>query len=285
MDLSFIKQIGQQVLIDSKSYLSREVYQRIRQLGLCKKPRTARHCQAGRLHRLWHNLPPVAPAQHNVTPATSTTDLPDTTPADNNPPLLPALTLGLAMLAVLGCLASQQWLNLLPHFQPAHSLPPSQSAPAPQLLPVPCPPPPLHLPSSPSPPLTSSAPLPFSSPPSSSAQQLPPSPLCLNNAAPVYLTNLLNIYTPSRTLRSASDPLILRTPRTKLKSFGPRAFSVSGPLSWNKLPLSVRQQSTFSTFKTSLKPICSPLPDSLVQYPLLTPTCKPVSTWCGPPEM
>jgi exonuclease III len=76
---------------------------------------------------------------------------------------------------------------------------------------------------------------------------------CLNNAAPVYLTNRLNIYTPSRTLRSASDPLILRTPRTKLKSFGPRAFSVSGPLSWNKLPLSVRQQSTFSTFKTSLK--------------------------------
>ncbi|KAL8567117.1 hypothetical protein ACOMHN_033019 [Nucella lapillus] len=162
MDLSFIKQIRQQVLIDSKSYLSREVYHRIRQLGLCKKPRTARHCRAGRLHRLWHNLPPAAPAQHNVTPPTSTTDLPDTTPADNNPPLLPALTL-------------------------------------------------------------------------------------------VYLTNLLNIYTPSRTLRSASDPLILRTPRTKLKSFGPRAFPVSGPLSWNKLPLSVRQQSTFSTYKTSLK--------------------------------
>ncbi|KAL8577510.1 hypothetical protein ACOMHN_023483 [Nucella lapillus] len=101
MDLSFIKKIGQQVLIDSKSYLSREVYQRIRQLGLCKKPRTARHCRAGRLHRLWHNLPPAAPAQHNVTPPTSTTDLPDTTPADNNPPLLPALTLGLATLAVL----------------------------------------------------------------------------------------------------------------------------------------------------------------------------------------
>ncbi|KAL8613655.1 hypothetical protein ACOMHN_029747 [Nucella lapillus] len=126
MDLSFIKQIGQQVLIDSKSYLSREVYQRIRQLGLCKKPRTARHCRAGRLHRLWHNLPPAAPAQHNVTPPTSTTDLPAITPADNNPPLLPEHTLGLAMLAVLGCLASQQWLNLLPHFQPAHSLPPSQ---------------------------------------------------------------------------------------------------------------------------------------------------------------
>ena len=55
------------------------------------------------------------------------------------------------------------------------------------------------------------------------------------------LISLLNIYKPSRTLRS------------KLRTFGPRAFSVSGPLSWNKLPLSVRQQPTFSSFKTSLK--------------------------------
>ena len=76
---------------------------------------------------------------------------------------------------------------------------------------------------------------------------------CLNNAAPDYLTSLLSSYKPSRTLRSASDPLTLKTPRTKLNSFGPRAFSVSGPLSWNNLPLSVRQQPTFSSFKTSLK--------------------------------
>ena len=76
---------------------------------------------------------------------------------------------------------------------------------------------------------------------------------CLNKAAPDYLTTLLNIYTPSRTLRSASDPLKLCTPRTKLHTFGPRAFSVSGPLCWNRLPLSIRQQPTFSAFKTSLK--------------------------------
>ena len=76
---------------------------------------------------------------------------------------------------------------------------------------------------------------------------------CLNNTAPDYLTNLLNIYKPSRTLRSASDPLTLQIQRTKLSTFGPRAFSVSGPLSWNKLPLSVRQQPTFSSFKSALK--------------------------------
>ena len=47
---------------------------------------------------------------------------------------------------------------------------------------------------------------------------------CLNNAAPDYLTSLLNSYKPSRTLRSASDPLTLKIPRTKLSSYGPRAF-------------------------------------------------------------
>ena len=76
---------------------------------------------------------------------------------------------------------------------------------------------------------------------------------CLNNSAPDYLINVLNIYKPSRTLRSAADPLTLRIPRSKLSTFGPRAFSVSGPLSWNQLPLSVRQLPTFSSFKTALK--------------------------------
>ena len=76
---------------------------------------------------------------------------------------------------------------------------------------------------------------------------------CLDNKAPDYLTNLLNIYIPSRPLRSASDPLTFRIPRSKLSTFGPRAFSVSGPLAWNKLPLSVRQLPTFASFKSALK--------------------------------
>ena len=59
----------------------------------------------------------------------------------------------------------------------------------------------------------------------------------LNNSAPDYLINLLNVYKPSRNLRSVSDPLSLQVPRTKLSTFGPRAFSVSVPLSWSQLPL------------------------------------------------
>ena len=75
----------------------------------------------------------------------------------------------------------------------------------------------------------------------------------LNNMAPDYLSSLIEIYQPSRTLRSASDPLTLRIPRVRLSTTGTRAFSVSGPFFWNKLPLSVRQQPTFSSFKSALK--------------------------------
>jgi hypothetical protein len=76
---------------------------------------------------------------------------------------------------------------------------------------------------------------------------------CLNSSAPEYLASSVQLYTPSRSLRSSSDTLMLRLPRFKLSSVGSRAFSVSGPTSWNKLPLSIRHASTLSAFKTSLK--------------------------------
>ena len=80
----------------------------------------------------------------------------------------------------------------------------------------------------------------------------------VNNSAPAYLSNVLHIYTPSRSLRSASDPLCLRIPRTKLATVGPRAFSVSGPSSWNKLPLSLRQKPSPSAFQAGLKTFLFP---------------------------
>ena len=75
----------------------------------------------------------------------------------------------------------------------------------------------------------------------------------LNNFASSYLSNSLQIYTPSRTLRSASDPLVLRIPRTKLSTFGSRSFSAYGPSLWNTLPLSIRQKPSLSSFKSALK--------------------------------
>ena len=76
---------------------------------------------------------------------------------------------------------------------------------------------------------------------------------CINNSAPVYLSDSVSLYTPSRSLRSSADTLKLRIPRFKYNTVGARCFSVSGPSSWNNLPLSVRQSSTLSSFKSNLK--------------------------------
>ena len=76
---------------------------------------------------------------------------------------------------------------------------------------------------------------------------------CLNKSAPSYLCNQLHLYTPSRSLRSSSDTLSFRIPRVKHTTIGSRSFSVAGPMTWNKLPLSVRQIATINTFKRHLK--------------------------------
>ena len=75
----------------------------------------------------------------------------------------------------------------------------------------------------------------------------------INNHAPIYLSSAIHKYIPSRSLRSASDPLLLHVPHTRLSTFGPRAFSVFAPSHWNKLPLALRQKQTLSSFKTTLK--------------------------------
>ena len=75
---------------------------------------------------------------------------------------------------------------------------------------------------------------------------------CLNGLAPPYLAQLLNKYTPSRSLRSA-DQLLLVVPKTRLKRRGDRAFAVAAPKLWNDLPLCVRQASSLPVFKSLLK--------------------------------
>ena len=65
-------------------------------------------------------------------------------------------------------------------------------------------------------------------------------------------------YTPSRTLRSASDTLSLQIPRIRLSTVGSRAFSVFGPSTWNDLPLPLRQKLSLDSFKWNLKPFLYP---------------------------
>jgi len=74
----------------------------------------------------------------------------------------------------------------------------------------------------------------------------------LNGLAPIYLSELLHPYTPSRSLRSA-DQLLLTVPKARLKLRGDRAFSVAAPKLWNALPLDIRQATSLSHFKTLLK--------------------------------
>ena len=76
---------------------------------------------------------------------------------------------------------------------------------------------------------------------------------CLNNMAPVYLKDLLNIYQPRRALRSSDDKFILQQPTVNLKFYGERAFAYAAPSLWNSLPYKVRSVKNANTFKKHLK--------------------------------
>ncbi|KAK7102244.1 hypothetical protein V1264_020489 [Littorina saxatilis] len=75
----------------------------------------------------------------------------------------------------------------------------------------------------------------------------------LTQTGPAYLTDMTQTYTPGRTLRSSADTSILSTPRVNTKSFGERSFSVSAPLVWNSLPVTLRHSASSGSFRTGLK--------------------------------
>ncbi|XP_056444340.1 uncharacterized protein LOC130380935, partial [Gadus chalcogrammus] len=74
----------------------------------------------------------------------------------------------------------------------------------------------------------------------------------LHNLAPSYLCDLLQEYTPSRSLRSTSAGLLC-IPISRLTSMGARSFSCSAPRLWNSLPPHIKQSDTITTFKSQLK--------------------------------
>ena len=76
---------------------------------------------------------------------------------------------------------------------------------------------------------------------------------CIHGVAPHYLRETLNFYKPRRSLRSTEDSFVLETPKTKLKSFGDRAFSSYGPRIWNSLPKRIRDIDKIEIFKKQLK--------------------------------
>ena len=79
--------------------------------------------------------------------------------------------------------------------------------------------------------------------------------LSVHGNAPLYLSELLHFYTPSRSLRSASKSLLdVPRPRdSKLKRYGQRAFRSVAPSLWNAMPGGIWESVSIQFFKASLK--------------------------------
>ena len=77
-------------------------------------------------------------------------------------------------------------------------------------------------------------------------------PSRLRQQSPTYIQDLITRYLPSRSLRSPST-LSLNPVSFNLKTYGSRAFSISAPELWNKLPNDIHSCENLSLFKHKLK--------------------------------
>jgi len=73
-----------------------------------------------------------------------------------------------------------------------------------------------------------------------------------DSSAPAYLSDLLSVYQPSCSLRSADTGLMIVL-RIKLNKYGKRASSYIGPVTWNSLPKPLRDAPSLPSFKSNLK--------------------------------
>ena len=72
----------------------------------------------------------------------------------------------------------------------------------------------------------------------------------LHTSQPLYLSEFISHYLPSRSLRSSNTNLLTR-PSSITSNFSYRAFSVSAPSTWNSLPAHIRSIDTRSTFNAT----------------------------------
>ena len=76
---------------------------------------------------------------------------------------------------------------------------------------------------------------------------------CVQQTEPAYLCELIQPKKKSKYgIRSYSLDH-LHVPDSGSKTYGDRAFCVSGPTEWNKLSLDIRQVKSVDLFKTKLK--------------------------------
>ena len=75
----------------------------------------------------------------------------------------------------------------------------------------------------------------------------------ITSSTPVYLSDPLHLYFPSRSLRSGADTRLPKTALCKCKTKGGRTFSYFGPSVWNSLQMHIRNATTIDTFRSALK--------------------------------
>ena len=76
------------------------------------------------------------------------------------------------------------------------------------------------------------------------------SPICLS---PIYLSDLLFVYTPKRNLRSSSENRISCFPNLRTMTFGHHSFCFESPTIWNSVPSELRHTDSIQKFKLALK--------------------------------
>ena len=74
----------------------------------------------------------------------------------------------------------------------------------------------------------------------------------LHGLSPSYICDMLEIYKPSRSLRS-EDSVFLKVPVSKSVTYGDNNFLRAAPLLWNSLPQPIRECLTIHKFKRTLK--------------------------------
>ena len=67
--------------------------------------------------------------------------------------------------------------------------------------------------------------------------------------SPIYLSDLLSMYTPIRNLRSSYDNRILCITKLRTKTFGHRSFSFAAHTIWNSLPSELRHTDSIQIFE------------------------------------
>ena len=79
----------------------------------------------------------------------------------------------------------------------------------------------------------------------------------INGLSQSYISSLHSFCSSSYSLRSYSNKF-LQVPRSKLKSYGDRRFSIAGPKLWNSIPASLRNTDSLNSFKKHLKTFILP---------------------------